>query len=168
MRIEIDYCSRTGYTEQIAYALREIFAGHYCQMVDIDLEEPTLDADIYLVGFGVRKNACPFSTLEWLEQLSGKTILLFCTSALGSISGYQQRLEAQIMPFLPDDCDYKGMLLCPAKMSKEEFSYLETLMIQNGKQENVLKLQSMYEESLSHPNTEDLKNAQEFVIRKFK
>ena len=166
MRIEIDYCSRNGNTERIAYALKELLSAYYCRMVDMDVSEPTPDADVYLVGFGVRKNACPFSTLEWIEQLEGKRILLFCTSALGSISGYQQRLEAQIVPFLPADCTYEGLHLCPAKMTREEYEYLENQMTQNGKTENIPRLREMYQESLAHPDNEDLKAVMQFVAEK--
>ena len=168
MRIEIDYRSSSGNIEQIGYALKELLIDYDCRLADMDLNEPSLDSDIYLVGFGVRKNACPFSTLEWIEQLEGKTILLFCTSALHSIKGYQQRIEAQIMPFLPEDCDYRGLVICPAKMTKEELTYLEGQMIQNGKQENIAQLHRMYEESLSHPDRKDLLAVQEFILERLK
>lgn len=166
MRIEIDYCSRIGNTERIAYALKEMLSDYRCRMVDMDLSQPSLDADVYLVGFGVRKNACPFSTLEWLEQLEGKRIILFCTSALGSISGYQQRLEAQIVPFLPEDCTYDGLCLCPAKMTRDEYEYLEKQMTQNGKISNIPKLKEMYEESLDHPDDEDIRAVCRFVFER--
>lgn len=166
MKIEIDYCSRVGNTERIAYALKEYLADVPCWMVDMDLDEPSLDADVYLVGFGVRKNACPFTTLEWLEQLEGKRIVLFCTSALGSIPGYQQRLEAQIVPFLPEGSTYEGMYLCPARMTREEYEYLENQMTQNGKISNIPKLKEIYEESLAHPDQEDIAAAVKFISEK--
>lgn len=166
MRYEIGYCSKTGNTERIALALKSRLEDQECILADIDSQEPTLDADVYLIGFCVRRHACPFKVLEWLEQLEGKTVVLYCTSALSSIPGYRERIEAQIRPFLPTDCAYMGLHLCPSSMTQEEFSYLEAQMTQNGKQENLPKLQQMYEDSLSHPDDKDIDEVIEFVREK--
>ncbi len=166
MKIELDVFSSNTQMQRITDALRELLEDERICTADIGTDEPMIDADVHLVCFDIRKHACPFLVIEWIERLEGKEILLIGFSALGGIEGYPRRIESQILPFLPDDCDYKGMYLCPSTMNDEELAYLEKQMVQNGKRENISKIHQMYEDSLSHPDEGDILEVVQYVREK--
>jgi len=166
MKIELDVCSSARQMRRITEALMHLLEDECVCIEDVETGTPSSDADVHLVCFDIRKHACPFPVIEWIEQLEGKRIMLICTSALGGISGYQKRIESQLLPFLPDECTYLGMHLCPAAMYEEEVAYLERQMAQSGEAAGMVKLKGMAQASFAHPDEQDLRNVQHFVFER--
>lgn len=163
MKYEIVYVSKTRSTEKVAYALAEALPGNQCRVVNLGNEKPSNDADVYLIGFGVRKGSCPFNVLEWLEELEGKKIMLFATGGLAMLNGYQRKIEPLVTSFLPEQCEYLGFFLCQGKITQEGYAYLEGCLTDPDGSSAREKLQQLYAFSQNHPDEQDLENAQEFL-----
>lgn len=76
----------------------------------ITYEDITGKADAYLIGLGVNNGTVPWKVMEVLDELHGKTILFFITSGMKPTREYSDAIERKLLPFLPDDSDYKGEL----------------------------------------------------------
>lgn len=165
MKIQIVYLSKTGNTAKLAHALVKVFPSD-CELVDINLRQPSLDADIYLIGFGVQRGACPFVLLDWLEELEGKQILLFSTCGLAAFPEYRRKLESLIIPFLPDHCTYHGVYLCQGSISQAGFDYLKSCLNNPADGRSIQNLEQLYQDSQSHPNQQEIEALIDFVRQK--
>lgn len=163
MKYEIIYTSKTGSTEKVAYALAKMLPPSQCRIVNIDQEESSDSADVYLIGFGVQKGACPYRLLALLEKLEGKKMLFFATGGLAAFKGYQKKLEASITSFLPDNYVYLGLFLCQGKISQEGYAYLESCLNHPSDAAAAQNLKQLYTYSQSHPDEQDLQNACAFL-----
>jgi len=161
MKYEIVYLSKNGSTQKVAQALMQVFPSSSCKAVDFSKEKPSEDADVYLVGFGIQRGACPYALLEWIEELEEKKILLFATGALAAFSDYHHKLESIITPFLPEHCEYLGLHLCQGKITREAYAYLESCV--SNKDDASQNLMRLYTYSQTHPDAQDLQSACKFV-----
>lgn len=163
MICEVVYFSKTGNTRKVAHALADAFPVGSCKLVDIALEKPSVHADIYLIGFGVHRGACPYLLLEWLEELHDKKIIFFATGGLAAFQDYHKRIESLILPFLPESCEYLGMYLCEGKISQEGYAYLKSCLSKPDDSSSLQNLNKIYEHSQTHPDQQDLENACHFL-----
>ena len=72
MKYEIVYISKSGCTKKVAQALAEAVSPQPCRLINFEMETPSDDADVYLVGFGVRRGACPNSWTGCTGWISGQ------------------------------------------------------------------------------------------------
>jgi len=165
MKIQIVYFSKTGNTARLAQALANTLPAE-CRLVDISKEKPELDADVYLIGFGVYRGACPFLLLDWLEELEGKQILLFATGGLAALQDYRRKLESLVIPFLPDHCTYHGLHLCQGSISEEGYHYLKSILSNPQDERSVQRLEQLYRFSQNHPDQQDAEAVCAFVRQK--
>jgi len=163
LNFEIVYLSKTGNTRKVAQALANALPAGSCRLVDFAHEEPSENADVYFIGFGVQRGACPYLLLEWLEELHGKKIMLFATGGLAAFQDYHKRIESIILPFLPEACEYLGMYLCEGKISQEGYAYLKSCLSNPDDSSSKQNLDKIYEHSQSHPDQQDLENACHFL-----
>jgi len=77
MKYEIAYISQSGNTEKLAHGIADSLPHRDTFVTDLSCEEITGKADVYLVGFGLKKEAIPLKIMDVLEELEGKTILFF-------------------------------------------------------------------------------------------
>ncbi len=165
MNIQIVYYSKTGNTAKLAHTLSNALPAN-CRLIDISKELPTLDADAYLIGFGVQRGACPFVLLDWLEELQGKPILLFATGGLATFQDYRKKLESLVIPFLPDECQYHGLFLCQGRISEEGYDYFKSCLSNPADERAQQNLQQLYEFSQGHPNRQEIEEICHFVRSK--
>lgn len=156
MKIQIVYLSKTGNTRKAAQALADHFADQHCRLVDLSRENATMDADVYLLGFGIRKGAVPFAILDQMEELEGKAILLFSTAGLAAFADYKTQLERQLIPFLPFSGEYLGLILVPGSFEKEGFDYLKSTLKNADDPVQVEKLYDLQQRMHDHPDQNDL------------
>ena len=112
MKYEIAYISISGNTERLAHGIADRLPQRKTIVTDLTTEEIMKKANVYLIGFGINKGAVPLKIMEVLEELHGKTILFFVTGGMEPLNEYRDAVERKIEPFLPDDCDYRGLFLC--------------------------------------------------------
>ena len=121
MKYQVVYESQSGNTEQLAKAIASCFPENQVNLVDINLQTPSKNADIYCIGFGVRHSLCSMRLIDFLECLNKKTIILFATCGMNPSESYHQVLERNLEPFLPENCDYRGFYLCQGAISEEGY-----------------------------------------------
>lgn len=96
-------------------------------------------------------------------NLDGQRIILFVTSPFRPNAHAKNMKEHRIEPFLPDSCRYSGLYLCVGQASD---GLLRTLRIEAEKHPNdeqaALRL-SRCEESIGHPDEDELQEARQFV-----
>jgi len=77
MKYEVAYISSSGNTEKLAHGIADSLPHRDTFVTDLSCEEITGKADVYLIGFGLKKEAIPLKIMDVLEELEGKTILFF-------------------------------------------------------------------------------------------
>ena len=106
LNYEIAYYSLSGNTEKLAYGIAKRLPENQAFLTNLQEEEVTLAADVYLVGFGINNGTVPLKVMDALDRLAGKKIFLFVTCGIEPSEEYKRLIERKIEPFLPDECDY--------------------------------------------------------------
>lgn len=163
MKYQVVYESRTGNTRAIAEAVMAGLPSESAKLVDIDTEVPSKDADVYCIGYGVHSSICSLKMLDFMELLNGKTILLFATCGLEPSEAYRKLLERNIEPFLPEQCDYRGMFLCQGAISDDGIAALQKLIEKSGNPDQLQRLDELVCRAQTHPDFDDLDAAGKFV-----
>lgn len=163
MKYQIVYESRNGNTRAIAEAMTAVLPPASTKLVDIDAEVPSKDADVYCIGYGVHSSICSLKLLDFMELLNGKTILLFATCGLEPTEAYRKLLERNIEPFLPEQCDYRGMFLCQGAISEDGVTMLQQHIEKSGNTEQLHQLDALVCHAQTHPDLDDLDAAGKFV-----
>lgn len=165
MKYQIVYESQSGNTELVAQAIASCLPESQTELVNLAVQTPTRDADVYCIGFGVHFSLCSMKMLEFLELLNGKTILLFATCGMNPTESYHDVLERSIEPFLPDACDYRGLFLCQGAISEDGFVALKRRFENNDDEETLQRFEEFRIGTYDHPTEEDLENARAFVVQ---
>lgn len=163
MKYEIVYESRSGNTRAIAEAMMAVLPPASATLVDINAGTPSKNADVYCIGYGVHSSICSLKLLDFMELLNGKTILLFATCGLEPTDAYRKLLERNIGPFLPDQCDYRGMFLCQGAISEDGVTMLQKHIEKSGNADQLQQLDGLVCRAQTHPDFDDLDAAGKFV-----
>ena len=154
MNYEIAYYSLSGNTEKLAYGIAKRLPENQAFLTN--LQEVTLAADVYLVGFGINNGTVPLKVMDALDRLAGKKIFLFVTCGIEPSEEYKRLIERKIEPFLPDECDYCGILL----------SKIQRQFAQQPDDPAIKKMISEAKLSEGHPDETDAENAVRFIREK--
>lgn len=168
MKYEVAYISGSGNTEKLAHGIADCLPHRDTFVTDLSCEEITEKADVYLIGFGMKKDAIPFRIMDTLEKLEGKTILLFVTASVNPSDAHIKEIERRLDPFMPYECDYKGMYLCTGQVSDESLDKLRSLLECEPENEKVQAAMENCKKTLGHPNQEDIRGACNFIKDKLK
>ncbi len=163
MKYQVIYYSETGNTEKIAKTIFEELPG-----TDKDIQRITeyrdRDADLYFLGFWVYHGAPSMEFLDFLSGFTGKKVALFATCGMGNADDYYQRMERQVMAWLPEDIEYKGMFICQGKMPMGVRKACEKMQVERNKSyEYCERLITNFDQAMLRPDENDLKNARAFV-----
>lgn len=163
MKYQVVYESRNGNTRSIAEAIMAVLPSESAKLVDIDAEVPSKESDVYCIGYGVHSGICSLKLLDLMEFLNGKTILLFATCGLEPTDAYRKLLERNIKPFLPDQCDYRGMFVCQGAISEDGATALRRYIEKTGKEDQLQQLDHLVIRAQTHPDFDDLDAAAQFA-----
>lgn len=166
MKYEVVYISQSGNTEKLAHGIADCLPHRDTYFTDLSCEDITGMADVYLLGFGMKKEAIPLKIMEVLEELEGKTILFFVTASITPTEEHIKEIERRLEPFMPTVCDYKGLYLCSGQVSEATIQNLRTLLEQDPENEQIKEAYSVCNKTIGHPNQEDIANACDFVKEK--
>ena len=166
MKYELAYLSRSGGASRIIKALIDVIPAGQYRVVDMSSQEPSEDAEIYVLGFDVQRGNCPFGLLDFIEKLEGKTIILVAVDGMGDDSKRRDRLEGQITPFLPENCSYLGMHLSCGRFTEKDIAYIEEQAEQAGSKVDIEKIKKVFEQSQHRPDMMDVQNALLFLKKK--
>ncbi len=163
MRYEIAYLSNTGNTAKLAKGLAAMLPREETVLTDLSREEALGTSDLCFVGFGINREVIPMEIIEALERMEGKRILLFVTCGLEPTERYRASVERRLLPFLPDDCDYKGLFLCAGGFSEDMIETITRSLRKNPDNAQARTLYEAHKRSHGHPNEEDLDALWDFV-----
>jgi hypothetical protein len=163
LKYEVAYISKSGNTATLAEAIAEMLPNESVHLTDLAYGEAAEDADVYLLGFGINRGAVPLKIMDSMELAEGKTILLFITCGVEPTAEYQASVERTVLPFLPDDCDYRGMFLCPGQFPDEVVRYLREVLQRQPDNAQAQSLLTQYEKTCGHPNNSDIEHLRVFL-----
>jgi len=163
---QVGVYSPRGYADTISKSMKNILP---CTTIwsDLSQQEVKLEGDVQLLFFDLEEGkieVIPFCIMDVLEQMSGKTLLLFITCTQPFSEGLKQQIERSLLPFIPDACDYRGMFLCAAEYSEETFAKLERAHALHPEHEGIGLWLEQCRQCQGHPNEEDLSAAWDFAI----
>lgn len=157
---------RHFFTEKLAYGIAKRLPENQAFLTNLQEEEVTLAADVYLVGFGINNGTVPLKVMDALDRLAGKKIFLFVTCGIEPSEEYKRLIERKIEPFLPDECDYCGILLCRGQIAEEVLSKIQRQFAQQPDDPAIKKMISEAKLSEGHPDETDAENAVRFIREK--
>lgn len=164
MQYQISYFSPNGYGETLANAFCQILPHDTC--VSNLEEEDTPCAEVQLVGFdmgGTNLDAIPFKVIEYLEKLNGKVIFLFATVPFIPNEAVEGRIHNSVLPFLPDERDFRGLYLCGAEPSNTLLQDLRRLVSQQPENTRAKHWLERCERAVGHPDRNDVLKACQFM-----
>jgi flavodoxin len=166
MRYEIAYVSKSGNTEHLAYGIADNLSDNRTVITDLASEKITGKAEIYLLGFGVNKGIIPISLIDTLEELHNKKVVFFVTSGIEPTEEYKHSIEKKVLPFLSDDCDYRGMFMCYGKWSEDILQKAKNMLITDPENQTMKKFLNETDNAANHPDKNDFAEAVRFIKRK--
>ena len=113
MEYQIAYLDIYGNAGILAEEISGILHG--AELVNLSKQEISDDANSYLLVFEITQNAIPLKIMDILENLEGKTILCFVACGM-ALFEEKEDVEHNLLPFLPDECDYRGLFFCPGQI----------------------------------------------------
>ncbi len=158
--IQVLYTQGEGNTESMAEEIIKKLPAEKSEKEIISLDTKLKPADLYIIGFGIRRNTLPYHVLQLLDQLENKRVAFFASGALGRVDAYKTKIESQILSFLPDRCDYQGLFVCAGSLSQDGMDYFREQL--NG---NEAALRQLLARTVNHPNTEDMEQLGLFIRR---
>lgn len=165
MKYQISYLSPSGNCRKLAEAFEDILEDAYVTNLKYDND---IQGEVHLVGFEMNKpsfKAIPYEVMEHLDQLEGKTVLLFVTCPFQADQNTKVLLERTILPFLPDSCDYRGLFLCIGQASQQLLSKLQDISAQQPEDQRTSVLLERCKASAGHPDEDDIMRACLFVSK---
>lgn len=163
MKYEIAYLSNSGNTAVLARAIASMLPADDTHLTDLSLDDVSESADVYFIGFGVNRGMVPMKIMDSLEYADGKTVILFATCGMEPTDAYKSSIERKILPFIPDDCDYKGLFLCAGQFSETVANSIKETLRRQPENAQARALLESYQKTYGHPNSEDLEDLQDFV-----
>ena len=111
----------------------------------------------------MKNEAIPIDVMNVLEELEGKTIMFFVTASVEPTDEMVASIERKLDPFLPMDCDYRGLYLCRGQVSDSTIEKLEGILQEQPDNEKVQFALDMCKKTKGHPNNEDISAAYRFI-----
>lgn len=168
MKYEIAFVSLSGNTEKLAHGIADKMPVSETIVTDLSHEELSAVADIYLFGFGVNKGTMPLKIMEALDELHGKKIMFFMTCGMEPEKEYCDTVEKKLLPFLPDDCDYRGMFMCQGRFPDNVLQAAKRKLEEEPDNKYANKIILDDELSNNHPNETDYEKAYRFIMEHLK
>ncbi len=162
MKYQVVFTSETGNTENVAKVIYQSIPDRSKEIQRLNQGTKVEDADIYYIGFWTNRGTCGIDIIDFISELHGKNIAIFGTCGMGGDKAYYRMIENQIKAFIPDDNNYIGAFICQGKMPIDVRKKYE-VMAERG-DERAIKMIKVFDEALLHPNQNDYKDAEDFVL----
>ena len=157
------YNSQSGNTKSVAAAIFSALPEGSRDLIDIDSGKPIPEASTYFIGFCVHRGSCCIEVSDLLSSLENKNIALFGTCGMGRSAEYYSLIEKNVSAWINSSCRYLGCYICQGKMPMQVRQKYENMRTS----ENAPQVDGFirnFDCAMTHPDREDLKNAQEFAL----
>lgn len=162
MKIAIVFASQTGNTAQAAQAIREGCAGQEI----VAFGPPPADvgeAELVFAGSWTDRGTCAPEMKEFLGSLHGKTVALFGTAGFGLSETYFASLGDRFKAEVPADNRVVDAWFCPGRMPESVRARYAAQLAEHPGDRRLENMLAAYDQSLSHPDGEDLESARAFA-----
>lgn len=163
MKYEIAYVSLSGNTQKLAYGIADRLPKSQTIITNLDSDELSKNADVYLIGFGVNKGTIPLKVMDALDELNGKIILFFVTCGMELTEMYRDAVEKKLLPFMPESCDYRGLFMCQGQFSDHITQAIRQKYREDTGNKYAQRILNDVECASGHPNRADYENAVRFI-----
>lgn len=163
MKYEIAYLSKTGNSAVLANAIAAMLPGESLRLTDLTQSEMSGGADINFIGFDAVDGPIPLRIMEALDFAEGRVIALFATCFLPASAEVTKAVERRVLPFVPCNCEYKGLFLCTGQATEETFANLEEQLKMQPDNEKIGALLDDCRKTIGHPNEKDLETLRGFI-----
>ena len=160
MEYHISYLDIYGNAGILAEEISSILHG--AELVNLSKQEISDDANSYLLVFEITQNAIPLKIMDILENLEGKTILCCVTCGM-ALHESKDSIEHNLLPFIPDECDYRGMFFCPGQIPASVMETVQTALDENLENQRAKIMLEAFQHSMNHPDTDDLRELRRFI-----
>jgi flavodoxin len=160
MEYAVIYYSESGNTEMLAKEIYTALGPGDKVLINMRDGKEIPRAEVYFVGFPIHQKNCSIKIVDALEQIETGKLVLFATCGLTPTDGYRKKLEDAVSLWLPEGADYMGMFLCQGRTTEEQKD-----VFYRTNSEYQEKLENMFWEGDSHPNTEDMKDMARYMKR---
>lgn len=118
MKTQIIYSSLSGQTKKLAEGIFNSLECEEKEIYDLKDGEPTLDADVILLGYWVDKGGPNKEMIAFMEKIKDKTVGVFCTLAyyvdsMHGVNSLQKGIE-----LLKDNNTILGSYVCNGAISQ--------------------------------------------------
>lgn len=148
---EIMYSSNTGNTEKLALTIKEVLGDVYCGAIK------EVSSDVVFVGFWATKNSCDAKVQKVLESLNNKKVFLFGTCGYNNSQEFFDTVLNNAKSYINDSNEFIGGYVCQGKVSENKQQSLQET------HPNYEGLKPFLEESVNHPNIDDLAKLKELI-----
>ena len=162
MKISIIYSSNTGNTKKIAEIIKkELDSEDIIYFGKVNEKIP--DTDIYIIGSWTDKGNATTDIIEFIKKLRNKKIAFFGTAGYGKNTEYYNILFERIKAYIDPSNRILGYFYCQGKMPIQVKERYIQMITKNPEDANLKVSIKNFDEALSHPNDEDLKNARQWI-----
>ncbi|MFI3329267.1 MAG: flavodoxin family protein [bacterium] len=150
--MEIIYSSITGNTKKLAETIKESLNENvYCGSLKEVL------ADTVFIGFWTTKNSCADDVKKVLESLNNKKVFLFGTCGYNNTPEFFNNILNNVKENINDSNTIIGEFMSQGAVSANKRKALE------GSHPDYLNMIPKLDESLNHPNEDDLNKLRAIV-----
>ena len=160
MRHQIAYLNIYGNAGLLAEELQNIL--YDAELVNLSSQDISEGADVYLLVFEITQNAIPLKIMDILESLEGKTILCFVACGM-ALWESKETVERNLLPFLPDECDYRGLFFCPGQIPSSVMDTIQEALDENPENQQAQAMLEAFQHARNHPDTEDFRELRRFI-----
>lgn len=160
MKISIIYSSVTGNTEKLARGIRAIFS-HNTHICSIEQAPSSPLADLYLLGFWVRKGAPDSRMANFMRTLQGQQVAFFGTLGAYPDSPHALKVIEAANELLAGNT-VLGSFLCQGKIHTSLTKALRTDGALRTSHPMTPERMARHKEAAKHPDEEDIRRAQEY------
>ncbi len=164
MKYQIAYLNEFGNAQLLAEEIYSALSGEDAELADIASQEVSEEADIYCICFEATRSALPLDVMELFEYLEGRTIVLFATGS-AAMAKEPRRIEAHILPFLPDGSDYRGLFICPGAYPVSMLEKIREHLSIQPDDPQAKALQAGYNAAKGHPDETDKQALRRFLAQ---
>lgn len=160
MEYQIAYLDIYGNAGILAEEISGILHG--AELVNLSKQEISDDANSYLLVFEITQNAIPLKIMDILENLEGKTILCFVACGM-ALFEEKEDVEHNLLPFLPDECDYRGLFFCPGQIPSSVMDTIQKALDENPENKQAQAMLEAFQHAKNHPDAEDFRELRRFI-----
>lgn len=164
MNYAVIYSSRTGNTEKLAAALKELLPEEQCVYYGKPNPSSISDAQVIFVGFWTDRGTCDEETSVFLQQLKNKKLFVFGTAGFGGDPQYFDTILNNVLGQIPSSNTILDTYMCQGSMPQAIGNRYQKMLETSPDDAKTKAMLENYQHALSHPDQQDLEQLKEKAI----